>query len=265
MITVLGGRGFVGSHLVRRVEALGLDYQAPERLVELGGRELGVVINCTGVTADFRHRLLDTVEAHVCLVERLLRESCLESLTYLSSTRLYRGISPPAREDDVLAVDPAREDELYNLSKAMGESLTLHADSRSQVVRIANIYGPGMRSDDFLSEVLREVVTTGELTLRTSLESARDYVRVDDVVTALIDIATAGRQRVYNLASGHNVSHGALAARLVELTGCRVEVLPGAPTVSFPEISVERLREEFVFEPASVLDDLPALLEDFSS
>jgi len=264
MITVLGARGFVGSHLLARLDALEREHLAPERGEDLAGRYLGAVIDCAGLTADFRERPLDTVGAHVGLVERLLRHSRLDSLTYLSSTRVYRGSPGPAREDDPLRVEPALADDLYNLSKAMGESLTLSGHPGGRVVRLSNVYGPDTGSDNFLSAVLREVVTSGALTLRTSLESSRDYVSVHDVVDAVIGVAEGGHQRIYNVASGVNVSNGALSERLSELTGCRVEVAPGAPSVSFPEISVERLRREVAFDPAGVLDELPGLLETFS-
>lgn len=263
MITVLGPRGFIGSHLVRRLEALGREHLAPERDEVLAGHDLGAVIDCAGLTADFRERPLDTVDAHVGVVERLLRHCRLDSLTYLSSTRVYRGSSGPAREDDMLRVQPAWSDDLYNLSKATGESLTLSGHPGGRVVRLSNVYGPDTGSDNFLSAVLREVVATGALTLRTSLDSSRDYVSVHEVVDALIAIATGGRRRVYNVAGGRNVTNRALAERLTELTGCRVEVAPDAPTVIFPDISVERLREEFAFAPASVLDELPVLLETY--
>jgi len=68
------------------------------------------------------------------------------------------------------------------MSKAMGESLVLSCHPRGRVVRLASVYGPDLRSQLFVASVLREVVATGELTLRTAPESSRDYVSVYDVV-----------------------------------------------------------------------------------
>lgn len=258
--TVLGGTGFIGSHLVRRLEALGFEYDAPGRNEDLRGCDLGTVLDCAGVTYDFRERPLDATEAHVCLVERLLRESRCQSLTYLSSVRVYRRASSPAREDDPLPLVPADRDDLYDISKAMGESLTLWGHPQGRVVRLGHVYGADFGSDNFLPAVLREVVTTGKLTLRSALESSRDFTSVHDVVGCLIEIATVGRHRVYNLASGQRVTNKQLAARLNELTGCEVEVVRGAPLVSLPALSVERVREEFDFECSNLLEDLPELL-----
>jgi nucleoside-diphosphate-sugar epimerase len=260
VITVLGAGGFIGSHLVRRLGALGLDHRAPRREEDLRGRDLGVVVDCAGVT-DFRERPLDAVEGHVCRLERLLRESRFESLTYLSTLAVYRRVGAPAHEDDPLALVP--DSDLYAISKAMGESLVLSCHPRGRVVRLASVYGADLRSGVFLSSVLRDVVTKGEVTLGTALESSRDYVSVHDVVDCLIDIAPAGRHRVYNVASGRTVSNGQLAARLAETSGCQVAVAPGAPILSYPRMDIERVREEFGFEPSHLLDDLPGLLDEY--
>jgi len=215
-------------------------------------------VDCAGVT-DFRERPLDAVEAHVCRLERLLRESRFESLTYLSTLGVYRRAGAPAREDDPLPLLPGSD--LYSMSKAMGESLVLSCHPRGRVVRLASVYGPDLRSQLFVASVLREVVATGELTLRTALESSRDYVSVYDVAECLVDIATVGRHRVYNVASGRKVSNGQLAARLMGLTGCRVTVTPGAPRVSYPRMDTERVRQEFGLEASDLLEDIPGLLD----
>jgi len=259
-ITVLGATGFVGSHLVRRLDALGFDYSAPGREEDLTGRDLGAVVDCAGVTGGFRERPLDVADSHVGLVERVLRASNCESFTYLSSAGLYYGGSSPAREEDAVRLVPTDVDHLYNVAKAMGEALTLSSHPRGRVVRLATVYGGALRSEGFLSQVLREVVTEGETTLGMALESSRDYVNVHDAVGCLIDIALGGRHSVYNVGSGHNVTNGQLAARLTELTGCRVSVAAGAPHVAYPTLDVQRVREEFEFKSSKLLDDLPDLI-----
>lgn len=262
-ITVLGARGFIGSNVVRRLDALGLEHEAPRREDDLRGRDLGAVIDCAGVTAGFRERPLDVAESHVCLVERTLRECRSESFTYLSSAGVYYGGSSPAREPDAVHLLPADPDYLYNVAKTMGEALTLSGHPHGRVVRLATVYGGSLRAEGFLSQVLRDVVTKGETTLGMALESSRDYVNVHDAVGCLIDIAISGSHPVYNLGSGHNVTNHQLAARLTELTGCRVRMARGAPLVSYPALDVERVRQEFGFRTSHLLEDLPDLLRAY--
>ena len=261
--TVLGATGFIGSHLVRRLDALGLDYEAPRREEDLRGRDLGAVVDCAGVTAGFRERPLDVAESQVCLVERILRGSRCESFTYLSSASLYYGGGSPAREEDAVRLVPTDVDYLYNVAKAMGEALTLSGHPRGRVVRLATVYGGSLRAEGFLSHVLQEVVIKGETTLGMALESSRDYLSVHDAVGCLIDIAVGGQHRVYNVGSGHNVTNRQLAQRLTELTGCRVRVAAAAPRIAYPPLDVERVREEFDSQGSNLLEDLPDLLRAY--
>ena len=70
-------------------------------------------------------------------------------------------------------------------------------------------------------------------------------------------IAGAGRERLYNLASGASVTHAQLAGRLGEILGCGVAYAPGALESRFPRICNQRICNEFGFRPRAVLEDLP--------
>ncbi len=265
MITVLGATGLIGSHLVRKLAESGTDHLAPRRGEELAGKSLGDIIYCIGMTADFRSRPFETVDAHVYALRDVLEGCAFDSLLYLSSARVYAGGGEPAREDDALRVAPVDPDHLYNISKAMGESLALGCGRNTRVARLSNVFGTDFESDNFLSAVIRDAVTTGRVILQTAPESAKDYVDIDDVVDGLLDIATRGRHRLYNLASGANTSNGALMRGLEDLTGCRVEVAPGAPATRFPLIDIGRMRSEFGFRPAGVLDRLGDLVAAYKA
>jgi len=264
MITVLGASGFIGSQLVKQLQAGGRDYQAIGRNDPLPNKQLGDVIYCIGVTADFRSRLLDTVDAHVCRLHDLVSNHEFDSLLYLSSTRVYAG-ADSGDEEQPLRVTPREADELYNISKAMGESLTLNCGRNTRVARVSNVYGSDFASENFLSSVLKDVIAKGKVVLRTAPDSAKDYISVGDVVSSLLQIATSGRERIYNVASGINVSHKELAEKLRDLTGCEIEFAPGAETVTFPQINIERMRSEFHFAPASILDELADLVRLYES
>jgi nucleoside-diphosphate-sugar epimerase len=257
--TVIGGAGFIGSQLVRHLEALGHACSAPSRGESLG-RPLGHVVYCGGLTGDWRSRPYETLDAHVETPARLARTGSFDSFLYLSSTRVYdRHPGPVAREHDELCVRPDVADDLYAVSKAAGEAAVLAAGGR--VARLSNVYGPGMERHAFLSIVLHDAVDRGTVTLESSLESARDFVGVTDVVALLARIALDGRERIYNVASGVALTNAALADALVRLTGCDLDARPGAPRLARPAVDTSRVREEFGFAPARLIDDLPALLE----
>lgn len=260
MITVLGASGFIGSRIVKRLETLGREHRAVRRDDALTSGSLGHVVYCIGLTADFRSRPLDTVEAHVCKLLEVVRACDFESLLYLSSTRLYSK-SYSTSEETPIHLAPLAAGDLYNASKAMGESLVLNCGRPARVARISNVYGSDFASDNFLSSIIRDAVVNKEIVFRTSADSVKDYISVDNVVDGLIEIATNGKERIYNLASGYNVSNGDLAEELRRRTGCAIQSLEPAPVVTFPPINIDRLRAEFSFQPSHVLDDMPQLVD----
>jgi len=143
----------------------------------------------------------------------------------------------------------------------MGESTALASGLTVRVARLSNIYGEDFKSDNFLTSVIRDAVTEGKVTLRTSADSTKDYVSLDDVVEVLINIAKSGRERIYNVASGRNVSNHEITEKIRLVTGCEVEIPPAAPKHDFPLISVDRVAHEFGFKPSCMLDDLDHLVE----
>ena len=263
MHTIFGSTGFIGSSLARWLEARSLPCRKPARDEEPREEDLGHVVYCIGLTGDFRFHRHETVEAHVCKVERLLEAGNFQSFTYLSSTRLYRHGPSPAGEGNRLLVDPTDADDIYNVSKAMGESLLLSSTKPVKVIRLSHVYGLDWGSRGFLSAVLTQAVQKGRVVLQSSMESERDYVSIEDVLDLIFRISTGGAHRVYNVASGRNVTNRQIVSRLTELTGCDVEVAPDASTARFPRIDTGRITEEFDFSPRDVLDDLGDLVKLF--
>lgn len=263
MITVLGASGFIGSHLVKRLEELGHPFHAPDRDETIPTRNAGHLIYCIGLTSDFRSRPFDTVQAHVCKLLEILQGWEFDSLLYLSSTRLYGTGMPEAKEENSFQFNSSNPSDLYNISKAMGESLSLACGKKTRVVRLSNVYGNDLTSQNFLPSVIKDALSKKSVKLQTSADSAKDYVNIRDVVDGLINIATKGEHTIYNLASGVNVSNQQLMDRISQLTGCEVEFEQGAPTVSFPPINVDRMRTEFDFRPSNLLADITTLIESY--
>ncbi len=271
--TVVGAGGFIGSRLVAHLQRLGWDCLAPAREDRAFLRQpLGTVFHCAGLTADFARRPHDTVRAHVGLLDDLLEQAEFDALVYLSSTRLYDGcrLGPDATavdEDTPLALDPAEPRHLYDLSKALGESLCRQASGgRARIARLSCVYsGADDDADGFLGTLLSRVRAPGRgpvLEVDSSAEASRDYVHVEDVIEALVAIASRGTQPLYNVAGGVNVANRQLFARLGEIAGCDVRALCHEPVPSPAPISIERMHREFGWRPRHLLDRLPALLAE---
>ena len=256
--TILGAGGFIGAALVTWLESQGRTVHAITRgslqALLAARRPAGHVIDCIGLTGDFRVRPLDTAEAHVGLVARCLANLQFSSFLLLSSTRVYAR-ADTAQEDVAISLLSADPSDVFNLTKLAGEALCLACPRPEiRVARLSNVYGASMSAGTFLGQVLREGEATGGVVFHQSAASAKDYVNIAALVRLLPDIAVRGRSRLYNVASGRNTSHGIIAERLQQIAGWRTSFASDAPTVLFPQINTTRLAAEF----GQVSGDLPA-------
>src|SRR5215469_10509439 len=248
--TVFGGNGFIGRHLVANLKAAGHQVTTIGRgALPTPHSELGHVIYCIGYTGDFRSHLADTVRAHVSILIDLVERVELESLLYLSSTRVYAG-SVSGTEDSVLTIPQAALDGIYNLSKLTGEALCLsHKNEKFRVTRISNVIGPDAGSDDFLPSVVAEVKRCGKVVLQNGPKFSKDYIDVDDVCDALRMISLSGKARLYNVASGVQTTNEQIATLLRKYMNAEVEYAAGSESSVFPAIANRRLCSEFPFSP----------------
>lgn len=224
LATIVGATGFVGRRLQARLAAEGWDVYAPAKGdYSLFGRDMGVVFYCAGLTADFDRRPFDTVEAHASLVSELIRAGRYERLIYLSSTRLYDGQAAAVVDESTpLVFDPADPRRTYDLSKALGENMTLtRTEGRGAVARLSNVFDWELESPGFLSAWLIEAARTRDLRLDSSPHIARDYIHLDDVVLALVAMAERSATGVVNVASGALTANGEIANLFLE-AGWRV-------------------------------------------
>lgn len=262
--TVLGAAGFLGRAVVDWLRARGADVRAVTRATpvdHLLAEDLGYVIDCAGLTGDFRERPFDTVESHVSRLGPLLREARLERYVYSSTTRVYRRAAATS-EDTPLLVAPTDGDDLYDLTKLTGECFALRTRPEAVVARISNLYGPDPGAGTFLPQLLRAARAAGpegRYAVRQAATSARDYVSVVDTARWLAAIAVSGASRVYNVAAGVNVTNGEVTARIAQVLGAVADVPPTAAAFVLAPIDARRLHTELGPPEHHLLDDLPTL------
>ena len=259
--TVLGANGFVGRHLVRHLETTGHHVATPARDEPLKRRHLGHAFYCIGMTSDFPNDPVATVDAHICQLHRLLADATMDSLVYLSSTRLYDGGGPIGHEADDLPLNPATPRHLYDLTKAAAEALC-HAIERppARVARLASVYADNLGSDNFVHEVIRAALSSQEAAFDTAPDCERDYIHVGDVCRMVTAVATHGRRRIYNIASGRNVSNREMFAMVERETGCRIQARRAPAGMSSPRIKIDAAVEDLGFSPVQLSETLPGII-----
>ena len=268
--TLIGGNGYVGRHLLARLLRDGWACWVPQRDdLKLMHRDLGHVFYCAGLTADYAERPFDTVEAHTSLLNQVLRDTHYTSLVYLSSTRLYDSLGSSlgnvtATETSPLTLDPNNPRHVYDLSKALGESLCRVASGgRARVARLSCVWGGDQGSEGFLPELMRGVLAAckkqGErarVQVNSSPHFKRDYVHIDDVVDALLALVEPADFGIYNVAGGRNISNTELFKCMFDASGCKVEAISERPSPVLPRISIERMAQTFGWTPTDAVQRL---------
>lgn len=225
---VTGATGFIGSALARRlvkggVKVLGVTKSVPSAPIpgvryvfadlSAGGAELHfgefcpqVVYHCAGsanVKLSVEEPIFDfdhNVRACYNVLDLIRRECPKARFVFLGSAAVYGSPSMlPIKESHVLRpISP------YGLHKKMCEDLCdyyrvvngIHTD----VARIFSAYGEGQNKQllwDFVKKA-----KAGRVELFGTGRESRDFINIDDLVSALVIIGERGQGRAYNVAVG---------------------------------------------------------------
>jgi GDP-L-fucose synthase len=283
-ILVTGGGGFLGSHLVERLEADGHDVHVarradydltkwddavrlfedarPERVFHLAGEVGGIGANRVNPGRFWYANLM--MGAHVL---ELSREHGLDKLVIAGTVCAYpKFASVPFREDDLWNGYPEETNAPYGVAK---KAILVGAQSYREQYGLdsifllpANLYGPRDNFDLETSHVIPGLIrkmldNPDRVTLWGDGSPTREFLYVDDCVEGLVLAADRydGPEPV-NLGTGVEISIRELAAQIAELTGFAGEIewdrsMPnGQPRRS---LDASRARELFGFEARTPL------------
>jgi GDP-4-dehydro-6-deoxy-D-mannose reductase len=287
-VLVTGAGGFVGQHLLPAMRDSGMEPIPSDRELDVRDTPLlsaaiekakpGAIVHLAALSsvadswrdpaACFRVNFLGTRS----LLAALERCAPRARLLLVGSADEYETTRPEAAPYDETA--GLRPRSPYARTKAAGELLGHLAAGRGlDVVRVRSFNHTGAgQSDRFVTSSFARQVAMIEAGLQEpvmrvgNLDSVRDFLDVDDVVTAylrLLDPAVPAG--VYNVASGRPVEVRTLLTLLLELAGveARIEMAPEfyRPTDQLVG-DAARLREATGWEPRIPLrTTLSALLD----
>ena len=131
-------------------------------------------------------------------------------------------------------------------------------------LRVFNAYGPGQHLPPSHPPVvpyfLRQAQRSGSLVVHADGNQTRDYVYVDDVVSALVAASTAPNLDglVINVGSGRQTSVRDLVKTVIEVTGSKAEVIYNpktSPGVSLMCADLTLAAQKLNYKPSISLED----------
>jgi UDP-glucose 4-epimerase len=241
---VLGGGGFVGRWLVRALRARGVRVAVvtrtgpPEPAVDwlasdLSSLDVGLLAAERAVDTVFDvagsadapgsfGAPLEDLDANAAQTIRTLESlrglSAPPLYVYGSSAAVYGRVArlPIAEEDPPSPLSP------YAVSKLAAEQyVSIYHQVHGQPclsLRLFSVYGPGQRKQAIF-ELTRQALAPGHvLRVNAPADVTRDFVFIDDVTRAMIDLAerAPAHGETYNVASGRETSMHDLARAILD-------------------------------------------------
>lgn len=260
-VVVLGGLGFLGSHLCRALLAGGYTVRVFDRLYasrELVGdveRELEIVegdvsrpqdvidasadadvlvhlVHTTVPGSSMNDPAYDITSNVVSTVNwlRRLSETGVRRIVFVSSGGTVYGVPRSDLVDEDHPTDPISS---YGITKLTIEKyVSMYASMLGIdycIIRPSNVYGPGQRlhiGQGVIGVMAYRALRGEPLELWGGGESLRDYLYIEDMTAALMGLlAYAGPGRVFNVSSGRGHSVLDIIAVLREQLGSLPEIV----------------------------------------
>jgi GDP-4-dehydro-6-deoxy-D-mannose reductase len=288
-VLLTGSRGFVGAHLVARLEASGLQPLATDRedldvtdadavAAMVAAERPEAVVHLAAVSSVGAARRDPQLAFRVNfagarnLLAAVARFTPRARVLLVASGEVYGPLAAEAPPFDERA--PLRPASVYGRSKAAADLLGAAWSARGlDVVRVRpfNHAGPGQAEDFVLASFARQLcrIEKGkqDRALRVgNLESIRDFLDVRDVVAAYAALLDRGVPAgAYNVASGRGWRIGTLLDRLMEIVGVRAEIRVEAGRLRPADRSVgdaSRLRSATGWAPRIAIEVTLASLAD---
>lgn len=288
---VLGGCGFIGSHLVDRLIAAGDRVRVMDRqpelfrgpvsgveylLGDLGNRAYlhGILSGCDVVyhlisttvprtsNEDPAFDVMSNVVETLHLLDHCVKEG-VKKVVLLSSGGAVYGTPDalPVAEDAPTNPSSSYGIAKLTLEKYLGLYWRLHGLDFA-IVRPSNLYGPRQNplgAQGIVAVAMARIAAGLPVEVWGNGEAVKDYVYVDDVVEGIRLAATYERPAsVFNLGSGHGLSVNGLL-RLIGETSGRAVTVSYTPRLRHDVeqivLDISRARQQLGWEPTTPLAD----------
>ena len=160
---------------------------------------------------------LQSLSASTALMQRLLAAGCRNIVMAGTCAEYDTEAAPLLREDG-----PTKPATLYAACKLamclVGQQLAAKAEARFAWGRIFYPYGPGEDPRRAIPALIRKLLN-GETFDATAGEQVRDYIHVDDIASAFVQLLEGKAQGVFNISSAAPLSMKAIFQTVADAMG----------------------------------------------
>lgn len=253
-ILVTGGTGFIGSSLIRRLKKISCKIIALDSKTDIREkniwhkylRKIDIIFHLAAQTSSQWANAHPSLDAKINLLPVInLIEVCQDNKFFPDI--IFAGTVTEVGLTKTIPVNEAFQDEpitIYDINKLAAEKYLQYYSrqlgGRAVTLRLANVYGPGERSNHkdrgILNSFICKALKGKDLIIYGRGRYIRDYVYIDDVVNAFL---TAGaninllKRNYYLIGNDQGYTLREMAAmiseQVAEKTGRRVKIVLISP------------------------------------
>ena len=258
-VAVTGGKGYIGSKLVRALEGKGhkvITFDLPENNIlsefsvesQIVSNNIDIVYHLAAL-AEINYTTThpdETYEVNITGTNNIARMCAKHNvlLNFTSTSCIYGNPQEPISKEDWL-INPS---DAYAHSKAMGEHLVkmlgLTSGLKYNILRFGTVYGESLKKEmraDMCIQIFLDKALKGEpLTITGDGNQSRNFIHIDDLIRALVLVAEKGIVgETINLAGNESISINDIAKYAQEL---------GAGEVTY----IEERKDDFINQNISL-------------
>lgn len=277
---IIGGAGFIGSHLSEALLSRGNKVVIIDSAPFASSKIKAYKVNAddskkvTGVfkkeKPDFVFHLAGAINlrreiTHPLFLKdmdflsraKIILDACkknnVKKIIFISSGgAIYKNAKTIPTAENYLA-HPAS---LYGLANlAIEKYIELYCKNSKMhfsIARLSNVYGPRQWESGFIPAMIIKMLKEESPVIYGNGNQTRDFVYVDDAVSALIMLAEKGGTQTYNIGSGKEISLNKVFTLIKELLGVKIKTAHKAKKVFETKrsaVDIKKIKKELGWKP----------------